>query len=83
MSWIALQQKNRQAPELQSVGSELRDWSQLFRQVVDEMHFGTSRLIYDRAEGDTLSQDVAPEMGGLMSEADSERLITNDERVDR
>ena len=76
-TWYSIQEKNRQAIELSSFGVEPADWTESLNQLVDELHPGTSELIYDETAGDEIDQNVAAVMFPLMNLAQKELLITN------
>jgi putative cardiolipin synthase len=75
--WAELQEKNRAAMELQAFGAEPSNWREVLARVSDELHIGTSVLVYDEATGDQIAQNVAAEMFPFMGEAQEELLITN------
>lgn len=75
--WADLQEKNRAAPELQTFGVEPSDWSSMLRDMADQLHPGTSNLIYDDTSGQEIRQNVITHMFPFMNEATEELLITN------
>lgn len=76
-TWYALQEKNRQAVELSSFGVEPADWTETLQNLADELHPGTSELVYDEAAGEEIAQNVAATMFPWMNLAREELLITN------
>ena len=75
--WQEIQQNNRAAESLEPFGVEPRDWSNELAAVTQELHVGTSHLIFDEAEGDEVAQNVAAKMFNIMDLAQEELLITN------
>jgi putative cardiolipin synthase len=75
--WRELQQRNREAEELQVFGVEPADWSRPLQALMPELHVGTSELIYDEVTAAGVEQNVAARMFGLMDLAREELLITN------
>jgi putative cardiolipin synthase len=76
-TWAEIQMKNRAAPELQAFGTEPNDWSEALAVVADELHIGSSELIYDEIVEDAVNQAVFEKMAGFMSQTQNELLITN------
>ncbi len=75
--WQEIQNKNRLAEELKVFGVETADWSERIAEVSGELHPGKSYLVYDKASGEEVTQDVASEMFGFMNLAQTELMITN------
>jgi len=75
--WQELQNKNRAAEELKVFGVETADWSERIVEISGELHPGTSYLVYDKASGDAIEQDVASKMFGFMDLAQTDLMITN------
>jgi putative cardiolipin synthase len=75
--WQEIQNSNRIAKELQVFGVEVADWSERIAEVAGELHPGRSYLVYDKASGDEVTQDVASKMFGFMDLAQTELMITN------
>ncbi len=75
--WQEIQNKNRAAEELKVFGVETADWSERIAELSGELHPGRSYLIYDKASGDEVTQDVAAKMFGFMDLAQTELMITN------
>jgi len=76
-AWPRLVETNAAAPELASFGAQRRDWSQELDAVRDELHPGTSVLLFDTTTDDEIEQNVAGEMFNFMGQAQNELLITN------
>jgi putative cardiolipin synthase len=76
-TWEQIREQNRSAEELKAFGTERSDWTEVFATVVDELHIGTSELVYDEANTDEIVQNVAAKMFPFMNEAREELLITN------
>ena len=76
-SWQAIQQKNRSAIELAGFGVEPADWTGTLTRLADELHIGTSVLLYDEATRDAIAQNLASQLFGLLGMAQEELLITN------
>ena len=72
-----LREEIRTAEELTAFGSEPQDWSAELTAVAEELHTGTSYLVYDTTSGDQIEQGVAEKMFGFMDLAQEELLITN------
>jgi putative cardiolipin synthase len=75
--WQEIQNRNRAAEELKVFGVETADWSERIAEISGELHPGKSYLVYDKASGDAIVQDVASKMFGFMDLAQTELLITN------
>jgi putative cardiolipin synthase len=75
--WQALQARNRGAEELEAFGVEPADWSQTLHRLAEELHIGTSDLIYDEATRAAVEQNVANRLFSLLDLAQEELLITN------
>jgi len=75
--WRQIREKNRDADELKAFGAEARDWSAELADVSEELHPGTSYLVYDTTSGEEIEQDVAKKIFGFMGLAEDELLITN------
>jgi len=75
--WVALQEKNRAAPELEAFGAEVRDWREVAARLAGELHVGGSLLAFDETADNTIAQNVAEKMFGFMGLAQHELLITN------
>jgi putative cardiolipin synthase len=65
------------APELAGFSRLPRDWTEDFAALGPELHVGRSLIVYDRADGDTIDQQVAATLFPAMSRAEEELLITN------
>lgn len=67
----------RTAPELEAFPRLPADWSRELAALEPQLHAGTSLLVYDQAEGDTVAQNVAGSLFPSMNKAQHELLITN------
>lgn len=76
-AWIELQEKNRNAGQLVAFGIEPRDWTEALARLADELHIGTSELVYDSTTDDAIEQNVAEVIFPWMNQAQKELLITN------
>ncbi len=76
-TWARIQEQNRSATELKAFGTEASDWTEVFVRVAQELHIGTSELVYDEAVTNEIAQNVAEKMFPFMNEANEELLITN------
>ena len=76
-AWQQIRAKNRAAEELEPFGVEPADWTSVLARLKDELHPGTSNLIYDEATADAVAQNVADQLFGLLGMAQEELLITN------
>ena len=72
-----LQARNRAAEELTAFEVEAQDWRETAEKLAQELHIGTSLLIYDETTDNTIAQNVAAKMFGFMGLAQKELLITN------
>ena len=75
--WQQIKKKNREAPELEVFGAEVRNWDDAIRGFVEKLHIGTSNLIYDEATEGGIEQNVAGELFGLLGMAQEDLMITN------
>jgi putative cardiolipin synthase len=75
--WQAMMEKLEAAEELQTIGVEVADWSDVLATVRGELHPGTSDLVYDETTAEAIEQNVAATMFGFMDLAEQELLITN------
>lgn len=75
--WASIREQNAQNPDLASFSSEVSDWRGELEDVADQLHPGTSFVIYDEASGDSVKQEVAEKMFGFFDLAQKELLITN------
>jgi len=76
-AWANIQQSNRSAEVLKQLPVEVKDWSNELRAVQDELHDGTSFVVYDETGGEEIDQNVAMSMFPFMNGAQEELLITN------
>ena len=75
--WAEIRAANAAAPELEAFGAMRRDWSDRLEEILEQMHPGTSTLLFDTAGEDAIEQNVAGEMFNFMGLAQEELLITN------
>ncbi|MEN8175782.1 MAG: phospholipase D family protein [Pseudomonadota bacterium] len=76
--WQAIRDKNRAAPELQAFPREPKDWNTELAAVANELHPGTSYLVYDEAtQSKSISQNMIQAIFAFMNQAEEELLITN------
>ena len=75
--WAEIREANAAAPELEAFGAMRRDWSDRLEEILEQMHPGTSTLLFDTAGEDAIEQNVAGEMFNFMGLAQEELLITN------
>jgi putative cardiolipin synthase len=73
----SMREKILKAPELSSFPREPQSWLEALRDVRDELHIGTSTIVFDRAAGEDVSQVVATQLFPFMGRAERELLITN------
>jgi putative cardiolipin synthase len=76
-AWANLQEANRSAPEISAFGAEARDWRKVLLDLAKDLRPGTSRLIWDETQENTIAQNVAEKMFGFLNLAQKELLITN------
>jgi len=72
-----IEEQVRNEPELSSFPRQPQNWLEQLRDVRDELHAGTSSVVYDEATGDEVAQNVGAHMFGAMGMAQEELLITN------
>lgn len=75
--WQQILARNRASEKLRPFGVEPRDWKEELKRLSGELHEGSSRLVYDTAEGGNIAQNVAAGIFGIMATAQKELLITN------
>ena len=75
--WREIKEKNRTAAELQQFEVDPQDWQKELSALVQELHIGTSDLIFDEAKTHGVDQKVAAKMFNIMELAQKELLITN------
>jgi len=75
--WRDLQQAIRSAPELTAFVGEPAGRAEMRKRLFEELHIGTSDLIYDQATRDAIAQNMASRLFGLLDLAQEELLITN------
>lgn len=75
--WASIRQQNRDAVALQGIGIEPRDWSDVLGKLADDLHLGTSELVYDTTSSEAIEQNVAAELFPWMNKAQKELLVTN------
>lgn len=75
--WAELQERNREAEELQSFPAEPRDWSAPFAELEPTLHPGTGHVIYDEVSAAGVSQSMIGRMFAIFDQAERELLITN------
>jgi len=75
--WQEIMAKNRSAAELKQFGVEPKSWDRELSALVDELHIGTSNLIFDEATVNGVDQNVAAQIFNIMGLAQKELLITN------
>jgi len=75
--WAEIKAANAAAPELTAFGAERRDWSQQLDAVLEQLHPGTSELLFDTTGEEAIEQNVAGELFNLLGLAQKELLITN------
>lgn len=76
-TWRDIQGTNRASKKLAAFGVEVRDWRGELGTLLDGMHSGTSRLIYDEATAEGISQTMIGQVYELMGQSSRELLITN------
>ncbi len=72
-----IQYKVANAPELESFPRKPKDWSPELRELRGQLHMGTSKLVYDEAAREQISQKMAGSMFNFFNIAEQELLIQN------
>jgi putative cardiolipin synthase len=72
-----LQQAVASAPELASFTREPRDWTEAFNELAPQLRPGRSKLVYDEASDDQITQTMTSSMFNFFSLAKEELLIQN------
>jgi putative cardiolipin synthase len=75
--WANLQEEVRNAQELQSFVGQSHDWRAVAAALAQELHIGTSLVVFDETAGDTIAQNLARGLFGFLGLAEEELLITN------
>ncbi len=75
--WQQIKEKNRAAPELEPFSVEVRNWDEAIRGYFEQLHIGTSDLIYDEATAQAIEQHVGDQLFDLLNVAQEDLLITN------
>ena len=75
--WATLQESVRNAEELQRFTTEAPDWREAAAEMAAGLHVGTSLIVFDEAEGDSISQNMASGLFGFLDLAREDLLITN------
>lgn len=75
--WQEIQERNREAEDLQAFPREPKNWSAELAAVADELRIGTSHLAYDEATAGQISQTMLSQMFAFLGQAQQEMLITN------
>jgi putative cardiolipin synthase len=72
-----LREKIESAPELETFPREPKSWLPELSAVRNDLHVGTSTLVYDTVNDEEISQVVASQLFPFMGQAERELLITN------
>jgi putative cardiolipin synthase len=72
-----LQQAIASAPELESFSRQPKDWTQELTSLQGELRIGLSKLVYDEAAREQISQKMAGSMFNFFNIAEKELLIQN------
>lgn len=72
-----IQEKVAEAKELEAFPRQPRDWSDELRQLQSELRIGRSKLVYDEAAREQISQKMAGSMFNFFNLAEKELLIQN------
>ncbi len=72
-----LQEAIATAPELESFPRQPRDWSEDLQTLTGELRMGRSKLVYDEAAREQISQKMAGSMFNFFNIAEEELLIQN------
>ena len=75
--WQRLQERTRQAEELESFAREPRNWSGDFADIESQLKFGTGYLVFDEVSADEVDQFMISTMFAIFELAQEELLITN------
>ena len=72
-----LQERIQGATQLQRFALQPRDWSDDFKVLEDELRLGRSKLVYDEAAREQISQKMAGSMFNFFNIAEKELLVQN------
>ena len=73
----AIQKRIAETPKLEKFPREPRDWTEELTDYVAASHVGRSKIVYDEATAEQITQTVAVDMFNFFSIAEEEMLIQN------